>query len=280
MATLILLRILEKVASELRAAGLHPVTRLARRILGLVIRGITIQLDGLVLTGSVRHRGYLWQLQDGTHGAYMARLFRGVLRPGMVVCDIGAHIGYYSLLAAQCIGPGGKVFAFEPDPASFTFLTRNVEANHFASSIVIPIPKAVSDRSGYMPFYLHEDDRTRSSLFWHEEGAPHILVECVSLDDFFADTGRVDVIKMDIEGGELQALKGMERTLARSGTVTMFVECNHKALQAAGGDAWQLVTMLRHMGFTVQVIDEKAMELRPVSSELDRIKYVNLLCQR
>lgn len=280
MDKLTILKGLERIAGGLRALGLHPATRLGRRVASLLLGDITIQVNGLSLTGSVLHRGYLWSLREGKREAYMAELFKSVVKPGMVVCDIGSYIGYYALLAAQRVGIEGKVYAFEPDPHSFAYLQRNIRTNHF-DQIVIPIPKAVADQSALLTFYISEGDRSGSSLFQYKGKGQEITVECVSLDEFFQEMpASVSVIKMDIEGAEVKALKGMERVLSRSPEVVMFVECNPRALEAAGDDVTQLLEMLRGFGFHIAVIDEQARTLRPVSPEIEKVKYVNLLCQR
>lgn len=284
MDKLTLLENLERLAGKLRALGLHPATRLGRHLLSVLLGDITIQVNGLSLTGSICHRGYFWSLRQGKREAYMVQLFKAILRPGMVVCDIGSYIGYYALLAAQGIGNSGRVFAFEPDPHNFAYLSRNIRANGL-DSIIVAVQKAVSDQTGRRSFYIHEGDRSRSSLFWREGKVREIIVECVRLDEFiyelFGNRNRcVDLIKMDIEGGELQALKGMERILASSSSMVMFVECNPKALRASGNDPWQLIETLKDHGFTVQIIDEAEMRLRPVGSEIEDVKYVNLFCRR
>jgi FkbM family methyltransferase len=215
----------------------------------------------------------------------MARLFKSVLQPGMIVLDIGSYIGYYALLAAQRVGDCGRVLAFEPDPHSFFYLSLNIKTNGL-DSIVTPIQKAVSDQAGHKFFCIREDDRSGSSLFNFERSAKVTTVECSQLDEFldgfFGDKKRgVDIIKMDIEGAELHALKGMERTLAcASSRLIMFIECNPSALQAAGGSAAILVDRLKELGFIIMVIDEYNCRLSPISSGIESVKYVNLYCKR
>lgn len=280
MDKLTLLENLENVARKLRVLGLSPITRLGRAILSTFVRTLTIEIDGLSLSGSIHHRGYLWSLRKGVREAYMAELFKQVLRPGQVVCDIGSYIGYYALLAAQRVGNFGKVFAFEPDPLNFVYLCLNVKTNHFENA-VMTVQKAVSDKSGRFDFYLYGGDRSRSSLFGGRGSARKIQVEAVSLDDFLDDRVSVDIVKMDIEGGEVRALKGMGRLLNRSPWVTMFVECNPKALQCAGSSAKELFQILGDYGFRVLVIDEIAKCLRmPNIGAIEGVKYVNLFCQR
>jgi len=220
-------------------------------------------------------------LRKGVREAYMTELFKQALRPRQVVCDIGSYIGYYALLAAQHVGSSGKVFAFEPDPHNFAYLSLNVKTNHF-ENIVVTLQKAVSDKSGCFDFYIYEGDRSQSSLFEVQERTVRkIQVETIALDDFLAEPMAVDVVKIDIEGGEIRALRGMKRLLNRSPRLTMFVECNPKALQRAGSSAKELLQILEDNGFRVLVIDEAAKSLQmPDIGTIEKMKYVNLFCQR
>ena len=279
MYKLKLLQALEKFAVKMRDRGLHPPTRLGRYVLkGLLGGELAVDVDGLYLSGSIEHRRYLWSLREGKQEAFMAELFKTTIEPGMIVCDIGAFIGYYALLAAQRVGKTGRVYAFEPDPRNFKFLVRNIQNNGFAD-IITPIPKALSDKNGEMQFYLHGGDQSRSSLFASIGGMGHTIVNTITLDEFFSKEDRIiNVVKMDIEGAEVHALKGMEHTIARARNLTMFVECNPLALRASGMCAKSQLAYLTNLGFTVMVIDEQEHCLAPPSTSIESVKYVNLYC--
>jgi hypothetical protein len=108
-----------------------------------------------------------------------------------------------------------------------------------------------------------------------------VTAECVALDDFFPDDDHFDVIKMDIEGAELTALRGMQRILSnKTRRITMFVECNPTALRAAGSSADKLIEVLKSLGFTIHLIDEKYERLLPLNLDFRSVKYVNLYCFR
>jgi hypothetical protein len=146
---------------------------------------------------------------------------------------------------------------------------------------VLTFQKAVSDKNERLDFYLSARSRSTSSLFSEERNARKIQIEAVSLDDFLDDRVSVDIVKMDIEGGEVRALKGMGRLLKRSPRVTMFVECNPQALQHAGSSVKELFQVLRDYGFHALVIDEEAKCLRMLEiGAIEGVKYVNLFCQR
>lgn len=136
---------------------------------------------------------------------------------GPVICDIGGNIGLYSLWFSRRIAPSSRVYAFEPDPLSYHRLCDHIEINHSAN--VEPLELACTDHVGTADFFLSTYHRNMSSLLpsWAshgEVGSGRIVVGTTSLDEFFF--GRVPregphLIKMDIEGGGIYALKGASR---------------------------------------------------------------------
>jgi len=96
-------------------------------------------------------------LRDGYFEPYETTLIESEIRPGDVVLDIGANIGYYTLIFARLVGERGRVYAFEPDPTNFRLLKKNVRANGYQN--VIFVKKAVADSSGSMPLYLCPDNK-------------------------------------------------------------------------------------------------------------------------
>jgi FkbM family methyltransferase len=148
------------------------------------------------------------------------RLLQALLRPGMRFLDIGANIGYYTLLAADLVKPSGDVHSFEPHDGIRAQLRRNVELNQLRNVQVRA--EAVSARSGTVSFYrvVHDDTNLGlSSLVPGErtEQTP-ISVPGTTLDDYVAQLpdGRVDVVKIDVEGAESDVLQGAQKIL-RSG---------------------------------------------------------------
>jgi FkbM family methyltransferase len=131
------------------------------------------------------------------------RLFETLVRPGDVVYDIGANVGFYTILASRLVGPLGRVIAFEPLPRNLEFLKRHVTLND-ASNVTV-YEAAVWDRSGSSQFDAGGD---RSVGRVHEEGST--CVATVKLDELLESQSLPppSLIKMDIEGGELRALRG------------------------------------------------------------------------
>jgi FkbM family methyltransferase len=272
---------LDAAAAVLRRLGLRPVTRVGRRALGKALdSGLHVKWDGFRIHGSIEHRGYLRALSEGRHEAFETNLFKQSVRPGMKVLDIGAFLGEYALTAARCAGSGGKVYAFEPDPRNYQRLCKNIDVNGY-TSIIVPVQKAISDQARSASFFLRDGDPSCNSLFQPSEDSRIVTADCIALDDFFSEDDHFDVIKMDIEGAELTALRGMRRILSnRTRRITMFVECNPTALRAAGSSADNLVDLLENFGFTIRLIDEKHERVVPLDLDFSSVKYVNLYCVR
>lgn len=270
------LKTLQRVARVPRRLGLHAVVDLGRFLLRrLPVGDLAVEFDGLRMMGSVSHRLHLYQVAAAEMEPFMTELFVRALRPGLTVLDIGAHLGYYTLLAARA---GARVYAFEPDQRTFACLTRNVRANGFTGRVTL-VPKAVSDRPSRVPFFL-TDNPAHSGLLDDATRGRTTIVDQICLDEFLGDAVTADIIKMDIQGAELLGLRGMERTLARSGGLTMFIECWPEGLRAAGASANELIAYLHDRGFAVQVIDERNRRLVPVDTDIETVLYVNLLCTR
>jgi FkbM family methyltransferase len=138
-----------------------------------------------------------------------ARFLTAFLKPGMVFWDIGANIGEYSLLAARCVGPAGVVEAFEPQPAVYAYLQRNIEANHATN--IRPHQRAVCDAVGSAELSLLSDP-SLAFLTPHNRGreaSSSVPVSTISLDHFHRSVGLTPaLIKVDVEGAEQLVLKG------------------------------------------------------------------------
>lgn len=123
-------------------------------------------------------------LSLGTYEPEVKKTFLQFLRPGMTMIDVGANIGYYTLLAARAVEQSGHVYAFEPMPTTVALLRKNVEENGYSDRVTI-VPKAVADKSSQVCIYLNKETPGASSMFWgHEKDV--VWVESTSLDEFFA----------------------------------------------------------------------------------------------
>jgi FkbM family methyltransferase len=205
-------------------------------------------------------------LLDRVWEKYKTELFKKIITKGMVVVDVGAGIGYYSLIAAKLVGRNGIVYAFEPEPNSYELLCKNIEVNGYTN--VIPIQKAVSDKKGKAKLYF-EKERIVNPSFCKEnvlaaskhkvlEKGRFVEIDTIKLDEFFEKTVRnnkVDVIKVDTEGAEGLVVDGGEEIL-KSNNLKMFIEFWPDGLAKLGTDPLRMVHKLKEYGFKAKLINE------------------------
>lgn len=188
----------------------------------------------------------------GTYEPELQAALREFLRPGMTVYDVGANIGYITLLIAHNTGPSGQVFAFEALPANVERIHKNVALNKLTNVTVVSA--AVTDKSAPITFYVHESvgmGKAAGSAGRHDEHyKAEISVPGLSLDEFVYAQGNPapDAIKIDIEGGEVLALPGMRRLL-REVHPLLFLELHGPESEKA---AWDTLTAAGYTLHTMQ----------------------------
>jgi FkbM family methyltransferase len=168
------------------------------------------------------------------HEESTTALFRKIVKEGDVVVDLGANIGYFTLLAAKLVGKKGKVYAFEPEPRNYEFLTRNIQLNGYDN--VVALQKAVADKPGMVKLFICPYDTGHHTIQKYDgihayrpefvnKKKEFVEVEQVGLDDFLrGKTTRINVIKMDVEGAEMLALAGMEELIRENKNLIMLIE--------------------------------------------------------
>lgn len=231
----------------------------------------------------------------GVHDPTETALVRKEVKSGDIVLDIGANIGYYTLMFAERVGETGKVFAFEPDPTNFALLQRNIETNGFKN--VVLVQKAVSDKTGRTKLHVSEQKRMTNRIHeWHDSDNS-IEVETIALDDYFKDyEGKLDFIKMDIEGAESEALRGMHSLLLRNKQLKIVLEFNPPAMKESGLQPEALLKMLQDYEFKLYNVSEERKKIEQVdATEFSEMSgrmlknfqagieigsYTNLLCTR
>lgn len=222
----------------------------------------------------------LWfrvELLTNRHEIETTRVIDGLVKPGMTVLDIGAHVGYYARRCSVLAGDSGKIYAFEPHPRTYQTLMRNLKK----TSNVTALQAAVAEEEGTAELYdylmmsasgsLHYDEsleNLQKSHIAESDIAPRIgkdfemqkfTVRTVKIDDYLAELGvtQVDVIKMDIEGAEIGALRGMKQTIANSPNLALVMEYNPAALKAFEHEPQSAFKEVMDMGFTrVRAIHE------------------------
>jgi len=234
-----------------------------------ILRWAYNSLFSLFRPGKVTVLGHVVWLDDkdtlelGTHGVYEpfeTNLFLKEIKPGQTVVDVGANIGYYTLLAARLVGPEGKVYAFEPDPTNFALLQKNVEANGYTN--VVLSTHALSHRNTKAKLYLNPANRGDHRIYDSGVGRETVPIDTVTLDSYLGKKARkVDFIKMDIQGAEPLALEGMKRTIKANKGLKLITEFSPDSIKLCGSDPKKYLAALTALGFKLSEISEKEKKL-------------------
>jgi len=174
----------------------------------------------------------------GTYEPEQTAEFLRAVQPGSVVYDVGAHYGYYSLLASHLAGPDGRVIALEPSPRNLNVLRAHIRLNRIAHITVLE--SALSDHAGEAKF----DDRAGSGVGHLSPEGP-LTVRLTTLDILAKEFPAPNVIKIDVEGAEEAVLAGGRETLARA-KPTIFLSTHGPAM------AENCTRMLRELGYSLR----------------------------
>ena len=194
--------------------------------------------NGLSFRGPLSDTVYRELFVHGTFEWASQQVWRSALGPGSVAVDVGAHVGSFTLPAAQAVGPSGRVFSFEPSPVNRARLERNLRLNGLADRVTV-FPFALLDRDTLMDISSPDPSNTGMSRLGTGGGE---VVECRRLDDILqsAAVGPVAALKIDVEGSEAEALTG---GLGILGVTDMII--------AEVNDA-ELLDLLRREGFSLE----------------------------
>ncbi len=173
------------------------------------------------------------------------RLLRELLNPGDIFIDVGAHIGWFTTVAARCVGKAGQVIAFEPYPSNAAMSKENVARNNCGN--VRMVEAAVGSQPGTLCLArAGEDSGGVTALDWAWD--ERVSVPMTTLDEIAADMGTIALMKIDVEGWEAHVLQGAARTLSH--TKHVLIEINPDALRKAGSSPEDVSGRLRAAGFS------------------------------
>ena len=182
----------------------------------------------------------------------MQRMLDALVGPGDTVVDVGANIGYNTLYVAKRVGPSGRVYALEPAQDNISILYANLFANDLRHVVVLPY--AAGKERAILRFYLRGDVSAVNSLYQDNFYHPitrTVEVLSVPLDDLIPTTP--SLVKIDVEGGEIEVLQGMSRML-QSPALRLIVEWHPTLQQEANHAPDALPLMLLDLGYTLQVV--------------------------
>ena len=224
-------------------------SRAIARAIRLPLRLVPPRAVIRILSGPLR--GKRWVAGAATHGCWLGtyerdtqRAFQRLVRPGDVVYDVGANVGFFTLLASHLAGPEGRVYAFEPVARNLALLRRHIELNEITNVEISPV--AVAERAGAARFSVAASPAMGGLA---TEGG--IEVPTVTLDEIAAATRPPSFIKMDIEGGESAALIGA-RHLLRASRPTILLSTHGYEQNAL------CVELLKSEGYRIEVLRDGA----------------------
>jgi FkbM family methyltransferase len=218
--------------------------------------------------------------------AFEIELLNSHIRKGDVVLDIGANIGYYALRLSNLVGENGSVHCFEPDKKNYTHLekaTSNLK-NIFTTN------KAVGPRTEKIKIYTSKNLNVDHRTYQPEDYDEEIEIDAVSIDDYCSThlnkgTGKIDFIKMDIQGFEMQAVQGMQKTLEKNPDIKLISEFWPYGLEKSGSSVSTYFQFLTEKGFICYLLNKNSLE----KLDLEKVKsleglgeehYFNILASR
>jgi FkbM family methyltransferase len=213
-----------------------------------------------------------WMLDRalGVYEYWKTELFTSLMKPNMTVLDIGGNKGYYSLLAAKLCGDSGSVYTFEPLPENCKWIDSAFKDNGYRSVELVPV--ALSNRNGSATFFEAKKSGGGTLIEKsNQHGAP-ITVITKRLDDFLdekASYKAVDVIKMDVEGAEMQVLEGAAELLRNSQRLKLLIDIHSQQL---GEDVFDLLQSHGFKMFTIERHSKEITDKAMVGRELYAVK--------
>lgn len=202
------------------------------------------------------------------------------IEEGMTVVDIGAYVGYYSLLASRLVGSKGKVYAFEPSPECLKLLHKNIQINNCQNIQVFG--KAISDKADYVEYYLVHENPSNNSALKTLKYCQQIQVPTTTLDEVIGDK-RVDFIKMDIEGGERLALNGMTKVIKNNSNLVMLVEVYLQGIVSAGWSLKEYIDFLVNR-FHLHIVGKNGITSEvgyiDIQNAIKKCTAINLFCRK
>jgi FkbM family methyltransferase len=211
-------------------------------------KGVPITINNYSFRFVPKH----YRFYTSDYEQYNVKLVVQHVKKGSTCIDIGAHFGFYSMLLAkyfQC-----KVYSFEPTPYTQKVLARNIVLNHLEANVEI-VPKAVSFKDDVCTFYIQEfNGAVSNSLIDYHHSDEHktpYKVQVTSVDNFSVDK-KIDFIKIDAEGEELQVLKGASKTIKKD-KPKMLLALHPPAMKARGDSLkmiWDMLKMFEYFAYS------------------------------
>jgi FkbM family methyltransferase len=218
-----------------------------------------------------------WPAVDRYESDVQAALFH-FLREGSVFVDCGANVGYFSVLAHGIVGPSGRVIAIEANPVTFRLLQRNLQRNGMKEAINCALATSSGEITLYMPATGDVYSSLRTGGLVVGDNIQSFKVAGMTLDEIVASLGlrSVDLIKIDIEGGELDVLRSAAEVVAKCRPV-IICEYGTNTWPAFGASKSDLESLMRQYGYFIGRFDVETGRVRAAEPEVFSSPYTNLV---
>jgi len=197
----------------------------------------------------------MYKLFKNKQDAFEIELLKKHIKQNDTVLDIGANIGFYATILSDIVGEKGVVHCFEPDSKNFEHLKKttadfkNIKINN----------KAVGPKTEKLKIYTSKNLNVDHRTYKPEEYDKEIEIDAVSIDDHLASNSKVDLIKMDIQGFEMQAIQGMQNILDKNKDIKLISEFWPYGLKKAGSSVTEYFNFLSAKGFTCYLLEETSL---------------------
>lgn len=237
-----------------RSSAAFAADRLAGKLIRFPFRAVSRGSSMRILAGPLKGKGWIPSSTNlscwfGFYEFDKVELCCRLVGGDGVFFDLGAHVGYFTILAAQLVGPGGQVWAFEPLPRNVGFLREHLRLNGITNATVVEA--GVADFSGTAPF-----DNSLGGVACRLSHQGTARVRVLSIDALVSgsEVPEPDYLKIDVEGAELSVLRGAHSTLVRA-RPTIFIDTHGPMIHR------ECVSFLRGLGYHLESLRERPIEL-------------------
>lgn len=220
------------------------------------------------------------------HDPVQTSLTKKYVKEGDVIIDVGAHIGYYTLIFANLVSQNGRVFAFEPSPDNFKLLKKNVALNNYQN--VTLVNTAVGNKSGHISLYLSKTSQADHKTYDDGNLRKSLQVQSTTLDDYFSKfKGEINFVKIDVQGAEAAVIDGMRKIIKANRRIKILTEYWPFGMAKTGVKPDQYLKLLAELGFRLIDINEYTNQIHTYKVNQFLKKYTiantivtNILCVR
>ena len=228
----------------------------------------------------------LLSTRKDSYDKFEIECLKRIIKKGDIVVDLGANIGYYTLILAQLVGEFGHVYAFEPEPSNFELLSKNVKENNH--NHVTLVQKAVSDKNSKINLYVSKRNLASHRIFDGEDKRESIEIDVITLDEYFKNFEKpIKFIKIDVEGAEGATLLGASKIIKNSKNLVIMMEYFPKWIKKFGDIPEEILKSLIEKQFKLFNINQVNKKLDPIVltnfiEEYNEQKknYTNVLCAK